>query len=189
MIANADQGVKQLVVREGVIYAGGSFRNIGGKPRFCLAALEQSTGRVLDWDPQPDGIVWGMTAGPSWLYPVGAFARMGVSPVSLMAGVSYASTSPSPPPSANSPRMRFVGVTNPCRREGVVHFTLQAAANVDLDVFDMQGRLMKRLLDNSAQAAGVHELPVDTSGWVPGFYFYRLRGGSDTATKKMVVLP
>lgn len=187
--ADADQEVKQLVVRDGVVYLGGSFRNIGGRPRFCLAAIEGATGRVLDWDPQPDGIVWNMTDGTDQIFPVGAFARMGVSPVGLVAGLSHASTESAPTPTASTPRMRFVGVTNPCRADGVVHFTLASAAVVDLDVFDTQGRHVKRLLEGSPQAAGEHELPVDTSEWRPGFYFYRLTGGSDVATKKMVVLP
>ena len=187
--ADADQEVNQIVVRDGVVYLGGSFRNLGGRPRFCLAAIEGATGRVLDWDPQPDGIVWNMTDGTDQIFPVGAFARMGVSPVGLVAGLSHASTDPVPPPTASTPRMRFVGVTNPCRAEGVVHFTLESAAIVDLDVFDTQGRHVQRLLAGSPQAAGEHELPVDTRDWRPGFYFYRLTGGSDVATRKMVVLP
>ena len=187
--ADADQEVKQLVVHDGVIYLGGSFRNIGGRSRFCLAAIERTTGRVLDWDPQPDGVVWNMTDGTDQIYAVGAFVRMGVTPVSLMAGLSHASTEPVPPPTASTPRMRFVGVTNPCRADGVVHFTLDSSAVVDLDVYDTQGRHVQRLLERSPQAPGEHELPVDTRGWTPGFYFYRLSGGSDRATKKMVVLP
>ncbi|MEQ1832132.1 MAG: T9SS type A sorting domain-containing protein [Candidatus Eisenbacteria bacterium] len=187
--ADADQEVKQIVVRNGVAYLGGSFRSIGGRPRFCLGAIDAATGRVLDWDPQPSGIVWNMTDGPDQLFPVGAFDRMGVSPVGLVAGLSLASTDSTPPPTASAPRMRFVGVTNPCRSDGVVHFTLASAATVDLDVYDTQGRHVQRLLEGSLQAAGEHELPVDTSDWRPGFYFYRLTGGSDTAVKKMVVLP
>jgi hypothetical protein len=189
VVADADQEVKQLVVHGSAIYLGGSFRNVGGQPRFCLAAIEQTSGRVLNWDPEPDGIVWNMTAGPDQLYTVGAFARMGVSPVGLMAGLSYASTGSGPPPTASAPRLRFVGVTNPCHTEGVVHFTLQSPAIVSLDVYDTQGRHVKRLLEASPQAPGEHEMSVDTRGWTPGFYLYRITGGSDTAVKKMVVLP
>jgi hypothetical protein len=80
-------------------------------------------------------------------------------------------------------------VTNPCRSSGVVHFNLQGDALVDLDVFDMQGRRVRRLLDRTPKAAGTHQLPVNTSGWPPGFYYYRLAAGSAKATRKMVVLP
>jgi hypothetical protein len=115
--ADADQEVKQLVVHDGVVYLGGSFRSVGGRSRFYLAAIEQTSARVLDWDPQPDGIVWNMAAGPDQLYAVGAFARMGVSPVGLMAGLSYDGTGPAPP-TASAPHLHFVGVTNPCRADG-----------------------------------------------------------------------
>lgn len=189
MTANVDQDVKQLAVQDGVVYVGGAFQSIGGVTRFYLAALEPGTGRVLDWNPDPDGVVWGMTADANGVYPVGSFARMGVTPVSLMAAVSHATAAPGPGPIAGLPQLQFIGVTNPCRSSGVVHFVLQNAASVNLDVFDMQGRQVRRVLEQSPQAAGEHEIPVDTNGWAPGFYFWRLSGGSDRATRKMVVLP
>jgi hypothetical protein len=176
------------LVQDGVVYVGGAFRSIGGVPRYCLAALEPGTGRVLDWNPDPDGVVWGMTADDKGVYPVGSFARMGVTPVSLMAAVSLARAAP-PPPTTGLPLLRFIGVTNPCRSSGVAHFVLQNDAVVDLDVFDMQGRRMKRVLERLPRAAGEHEVPIDTDGWAPGFYFWRLAVGSERATRKMVVIP
>jgi hypothetical protein len=189
MTANVDQQVKTIVVLNGIVYVAGAFRMIGNTPRFCLAALEPGTGRVLDWNPDPDGVVWDLVTDGKQLFPVGAFDRLGVTPVSLLAAVTGGSLVSSPPPTAGSPQLQFVGVTNPCRSSGVVHFTLQADAFIDLDVFDMQGRLVRRLLDHSLQFAGEHEIPVDTSGWRAGVYFYRLVGGPDSATRKMVVLP
>jgi hypothetical protein len=189
MIANVDQQVKKIVVLKGIVYVGGAFRSIGNTPRFCLAALEPETGRVLDWNPDPDGVVWDMVSDDERLFPVGAFARMGVTPVSLLAAVTAGSLVSAPPPTSSSPRLQFVGVTNPCRSSGTVHFKLQADAFIDLDVFDSQGRRVRRLLSHSLQMAGEHELPVDTSGWPSGLYVYRLTGGSESASKKMVVLP
>ena len=176
-------------MRRGVVYVGGAFRSIGGVRRFCLAALEPGTGRVLDWNPDPDGVVWALTADDDRVYPVGAFARVGVTPVSLMASVSLAALEPGPLPTADALQLQFIGVTNPCRSTGVVHFALQSDASMDLQVFDMQGRRVRTLLSRSPQAAGEHELPVDTTGWPAGIYFYRLAGGKNSATRKMVVLP
>jgi len=188
LIANVDQQVKQIVVRDGVIYVAGAFRSIGGVPRFCLAALESGTGKVLDWNPDPDGVVWGMTANEFRVFPLGRFSRMGTKPVSGLAALPYADGGPGPPTAAR-PFLTFVGVTNPCRSSGVVHFDLRGDALVDLDVYDMQGRRVRRLLNRAPKAAGTHQLPVNTSGWPPGFYFYRLAAGSTKATRKMVVLP
>src|SRR4029077_1860428 len=139
MIDNVDQQVKKIVLLDGIVYVAGAFRSIGNTPRFCLAALEPGTGRVLDWNPDPDGVVWDMVSDGKRLFPVGAFARMGVTPVSLLAAVTAGSLVSTPPPAAGSPKLQFVGVTNPCRSAGVVHFKLQADAFIDLDVFDMQG--------------------------------------------------
>jgi hypothetical protein len=187
--ADVDQNVKEIVVHDGVVYVGGAFHSFGGVPRFCLAALEPNSSRVLDWNPDPDAVVWAMTADDRQVYPAGAFARMGTSPAGLVSGLSLATRTSMPPATGTAPRLQFIGVTNPCRTTGVVHFVLQSDAMVDLDVFDMQSRRVKRLLDHSPQAAGEHEIPVDTTGWPPGLYYYRLVGGSDRATRKMVVLP
>ena len=58
-----------------------------------------------------------------------------------------------------------------------------------MNLYDTQGRRLMRLFDGSLRAGGVQQNPVDTSGWTPGFYIYRLTGGTATATKKLVVLP
>jgi hypothetical protein len=189
MTANVDQQVKEIVVRNGVVYVGGAFRSIGGVPRFCLAALEPGSGRVLDWNPDPDAVVWAMTADDHQVYPVGAFTRMGATPSGLMAAVSQLLIDSGPSPSGRSPSLAFVGVTNPCKGSGVVHFTLLKSATVSLHVYDLQGRRMKTLLRHSLQAPGEHEIPVDTSDLSPGHYCYRLETESESATRKMVILP
>jgi hypothetical protein len=189
MAANVDQQVKAIDIRNGVVYVGGAFRNIGGVQRFCLAALEPGTGRVLDWNPDPDGVIWAMTSDQNNIYPVGAIARMGAIPAGGMSRVSLATTLPPPPPTAGAPPLQFVGVTNPCRSAGVVHFITRDNSVVDLQVFDMQGRRVRTLLDHVPQVAGEHELPVDTRGWPPGFYIFRLMGNRTTAARKSVVLP
>jgi len=189
LTADLDGEAKQIVVRNGVVYVGGAFTTISGLPRHCLAAVEPISGRILDWNPDADGTVWAMTANDRRLYPVGAFARMGTSAVSLMASVSLATGGSAPAPPQGASVLLALDVTSPCRSSGIVHFALGSDVAVNLQVFDMQGRKVASLLDRSPQAAGEHELTVATSGWPPGFYFYRLQGGPNTATRKMVVLP
>ena len=189
MTADLNGEARRIIVRDGAVYVGGSFTRIGGVPRNCLAAVESVTGRVLDWNPDPDGAVWDMAGDDHRVYPVGEFARMGTSAVSLMAAVSMATTSSAPGPPPGHSVLLALDVTSPCRDAGIVHFALRAASTVDLEVFDMQGRRMATLLDHVARAAGDHEIPIATSDWPAGCYFWRLRGGSDSATRKMLVVP
>ena len=189
MIADLNGEARQIIVKTGVAYVGGSYTSIGGVTRNCLAAVEATTGKVLDWNPDPDGAVRGMASDDRQVYPVGEFARMGTTAVSLMAAVTLANAILGPGPVPRNSVLIALDVTNPCRNAGLVHFALRATTTVDLQVFDMQGRHMATLLDNVPQAAGEHEVAVETSSWPPGCYFYRLQGGPDTATRKMLVLP
>lgn len=143
----------------------------------------------LDWNPDPDGVLWDMAADDKRVYPVGAFYRLGNSPVSLMGAVAPADGPPVASPTLSRTVVQVLDGTNPCRGTGVIHFALRKSASVNLQIFDMQGRRVVTLLNRSAQAAGEHEIPVNTSDWAPGCYFYRLQSGPDTATRKMLVLP
>ncbi len=66
------------------------------------------------------------------------------------------------------------------------------ALKVTLEIYDLNGRLMKTLV-NTTQAAGYHQVVwngIDEAGnTVPsGIYFYRLRAGNFVETKSMVLL-
>jgi len=54
--------VNTLMLLDNTIYAGGFFQSIGGQPRTNLAALDASTGRASQWNPNPDGAVFTLAA-------------------------------------------------------------------------------------------------------------------------------
>jgi hypothetical protein len=60
--------------------------------------------------------------------------------------------------------------------------------HVSLNVYDITGRLVKTLVDETKEA-GVYQLPI-TSNQLPGsgIYFYRLKSGDFTSTKKLILL-
>jgi hypothetical protein len=76
---------------------------------------------------------------------------------------------------------------NPVRDDAVIRYSLPGSQNVSLTVFDLQGRLVARLLDGVLQPAGPHEVSVQAGRWRPGVYLYRLEAGGASATRKMVV--
>jgi photosystem II stability/assembly factor-like uncharacterized protein len=83
----------------------------------------------------------------------------------------------------------FTGVTT-------IRYALPVRTNVRLDVFDLQGKRVARLVDGE-QAPGHYTVPfgagVRTTGGAvrdvrSGVYFYRLHAGGYTATRKMLLL-
>lgn len=86
---------------------------------------------------------------------------------------------------------------NPFARATLIQYTLARESDVTLDVFDLRGQRVARLV-NGREAAGRHGVSFGTSthggagvtlGRVPaGVYFYRLQAGALTATRKMLLV-
>jgi hypothetical protein len=91
--------------------------------------------------------------------------------------------------------LRFVlhqNTPNPFNPTTAIRFEILDAARVNLSVFDPLGRRVTTLID-SWQPRGVKEMIWDgTDGQgapvSSGVYFYRLRSGQDSSTKKMLLL-
>jgi hypothetical protein len=82
---------------------------------------------------------------------------------------------------------------NPALRTTTIRFELAAAARVQIEVFDLQGRLVRRLLD-AGRPTGEHvqEWNLRDDSGAPlraGVYLYRMRVGARAAAQKLVVLP
>lgn len=75
---------------------------------------------------------------------------------------------------------------NPCRGEAHIAFSLPAAANARLELFDLAGRKVRTLAAGSF-AAGEHEATADTATLAPGVYIYRLTAGNNAAAKRLVI--
>jgi hypothetical protein len=88
--------------------------------------------------------------------------------------------------------LRINGVVpNPLRGQATVSYTLPRTASVNLDVFDIRGRLVTRLV-NECQPAGDHQVAWDgrdqRSVAVPaGVYFTRLDTPQGSATQRVVI--
>lgn len=64
-------------------------------------------------------------------------------------------------------------VPNPLIAEALIRFELDAAAHVTMDVYDVMGRRVERLVD-AFQPAGVHDVRFNGRPHPPGQYFYQL---------------
>ena len=76
---------------------------------------------------------------------------------------------------------------NPVRDDAKVCFELNNAANVNYQVYDMSGRMVKsESLGNFAE--GKHEVSVNMNGLAKGAYVLRLNAGSYTSSVKFMAL-
>ena len=79
---------------------------------------------------------------------------------------------------------------NPFRRTTEIHFTLSRDSRVQLEIFDVAGRLVRTLVDDS-RPAGEHSTTWDGRTQLgatatAGVYFYRLTADDVSETKKIV---
>jgi hypothetical protein len=75
---------------------------------------------------------------------------------------------------------------NPFQMGTTIPFDLPEEMRVEVTVYDIAGRKVRTLL-NGIQAPGSHELPFDGRGLASGIYFYQLKAGNKTFTKKLVL--
>lgn len=75
---------------------------------------------------------------------------------------------------------------NPVTNETKFHFTIKEESDVRLDIVDLQGRVVKEIVDN-IHAAGTYNYPVKVEQ--SGTYFYRLTVNGLGVTGKFVKVP
>jgi hypothetical protein len=76
---------------------------------------------------------------------------------------------------------------NPFNPTTTISYGLPQAAQVNLKVYDLQGRLIAELV-NGMKDAGVHYVTFDGSRLASGMYFYRLQADDFSAVKKMMLV-
>ena len=76
---------------------------------------------------------------------------------------------------------------NPFNPSTSISFSLPAAGNVSIKVYDVMGREVRTLINGQMQA-GTHNTVFEASGLASGVYVYKITAGDYTATKKMVLM-
>ncbi len=75
---------------------------------------------------------------------------------------------------------------NPAKEFTNISFRINATNQVNLQLFDAQGRVLKVLLDDVVEQ-GEHTVRVDLQEYKPGIYLYKLKSGFLKDTKKLVI--
>ena len=76
---------------------------------------------------------------------------------------------------------------NPFRSATTLRFELPARAEVDLQVVDLLGRTVARLVEGSMEA-GVHTVRFEAGSLPSGVYLARLNAGAATHTRTLVLM-
>ncbi len=81
----------------------------------------------------------------------------------------------------------FQNFPNPFNPSTVISYQIPVNSNVTLEVYDILGREVATLV-NEEKPAGSYEAQFYGDGLTSGIYFYRIKAGSYTETKKMILL-
>lgn len=183
----------------------GSTDGLSTAPRWTLKVDERifdldlslATAGDVDGDRQPDVLVGlsgmdgnGLDAGMVGIFLSGAGGPLYSAVSGSRAPGAGAVLKPADGP-APAARSRIESVRpNPVLREAVIAYTLVEPGRVNVDVFDVQGRRLCRLIDED-QSKGAHAAVwtgEDASGEsvAPGIYFVRLVAGGHAGAVKIV---
>ncbi|MEX0846125.1 MAG: T9SS type A sorting domain-containing protein [Balneolaceae bacterium] len=77
---------------------------------------------------------------------------------------------------------------NPFNPTTTIQYEIAKGANVQIDVFDILGQKVATLVNNRYQQAGTYSINFDASNFSSGMYFYVLKAGDFTQTKKMTLI-
>ena len=76
---------------------------------------------------------------------------------------------------------------NPFNASTLIEYSLPSASHVTIEIYDILGRRMKTIIIGEQQA-GYHQITWNAFDKSSGMYFYKVRAGEYTGTKKMVLL-
>lgn len=77
---------------------------------------------------------------------------------------------------------------NPVHNEVQVDFRTKAAGQVALDLYDIQGQVVKRILDNARYEGGQHTVVVQVNDLPAGAYTMRLKDSSGSLSVRQIVV-
>lgn len=77
---------------------------------------------------------------------------------------------------------------NPFNPSTNIQFSLKKAGEVNLNIYNLNGQLVRTIVNNKKHAAGTHTLKVDMSNMPSGVYFTVLEHAGNRVTNKMLLV-
>ena len=69
-----------------------------------------------------------------------------------------------------------------------IFFSLPRNSRVTLDIYNIKGELIQRLINNKSYPLGHHSIKFDGKQLSSGVYFYKLKSGKFEQTHKMMLV-
>jgi hypothetical protein len=184
---DANAQVNALQISGDIVYAGGEFALISGVTRASLVAVAASSGMPTEWRCDAQGSVSTLASFGSRVYAGGPFTQISRSPNAYIAGISTAFTSFAATEDLVPRETRLEqNYPNPFNPTTNFEFRVSDFEFVSLKVFDVLGKEVATLV-NEVRPSGTYTVRWDGSRLPSGVYFYRLRMGGFTETKKMLL--
>ena len=76
---------------------------------------------------------------------------------------------------------------NPVQSNAVFRYSITTNSQVELSLFDMQGRQIEVLI-NEPKSPGIYDYEISRDNLEPGVYFYRFKEGDHLESGKMIIL-
>jgi hypothetical protein len=76
---------------------------------------------------------------------------------------------------------------NPFNPSTTINYSIPAAGNVELKVYNLLGQLVQTLV-NETKAAGAHHIRFDASAFASGVYIYQIEAAGKVQTRRMILI-
>lgn len=149
---------------------GGVFKSTNGGVSFFNAGMTYSGNQIIHWGNRILAAISGATNGGVWLYTDSTISYIPVTSGNIPESYNLYQNYPNP----------FNPVTN-------INYDLPKDGLVKLIIYDIFGREVSVSV-NEFKKAGSYQMSFDASGFSSGVYFYRIKSGNFTDTKKMLLL-
>ena len=149
---------------------------------------------VLRWASDMNDLVWNeptrhgtvtfLEGNKVQLSTVNAITGVDTLTIDFTPPVTQVETNPAQAPVEFNLAQNYPNPFNPTTN---IEFSLPAASEVTLTVYDMLGKEVATLV-NDVKSAGTHSVTFDGSNLTSGVYFYKLATGSDVQMNKMMLI-
>ena len=75
---------------------------------------------------------------------------------------------------------------NPFEDSLIVNYSLKKPTNVVIDMYDITGKLIRRIIENPLQAEGSYQVLLDVADLTPGVYLFQMTTVNDIISKKVL---